>query len=76
MKVFLYILFFNPMGVAHLHEGYAPLEIDSMERCLEVAAATTERFNTVEGEPFVIDCNEATSQYDSAKRAVDKHKST
>ncbi|MBL4795780.1 MAG: hypothetical protein JKY50_00040 [Oleispira sp.] len=69
MKVFIFMLFFNPDQGIHFHEGFYPLSFnESMEKCKVRATVMQEQYKTKILEDFVVDCVEAKDPQEALKK--------
>ena len=72
MKVFLFMLMFNPEQGHHMHTEMSPLEMESMDVCLANVNPVTSYFKGKIQEEFTVGCVEATSSLEAAKKILDK----
>ena len=72
MKIFLFVVFFNPTQGWHLHAGYWPLQYDNLITCESKIEIAEEHFKKIGHDEFVIGCIEAESMEDAGKKVLER----
>lgn len=72
MKIFLFVIFFNPAQGYHLHSGFWPLEYDNLTTCESKIEIAEEFFKTRAHDSYKVGCIEADSMEDAAKKVLER----